>query len=1749
MATFNRFRWFQSISSPVRKPILRAEQTFFRPRMESLENRLAPTIELLLVAQEINSVLGSVETALITIDSAANKIPIIDKALSDIPEVIDTIADVRAKLENAVKTASLVDLGPTIKQGIFNAIGPGTSINILADFNSTPPLNEDSTCVASTTGQEGFEVKLNLFKSITVATTDLKFGFGIDGLPFEVSVDSDAEITLSIDFAYQDLTFGWDNGLPYFKADAYRELEIGLSADVTGDFDAILGFLKISATPEAPAAGEHHLDLNFTMDIGANGSISDPVINGTAEVTLKLKAEVGDNFPTVSADLEFYWEFLDTDPGVEDDNAFGNEPELALNNVEVGLGGILSSVLGPIVDVLQPILEPFQPVIDFLQAPIPVLSPVYEAIANDELTLLKLVALASAGGFIPDDYEALVTLTTDVLIPLADLIDTIESLQGEVMIPLGDFNLRTLANKDLRLLNPLSGTGTLKNRIVTLANGASLQGDFDFMDTMGNSFSYANIETGVDNLGITAEEKVSLKDQLSKIKNQDFFDFPILDDPIQGIISVLMGKDVDLFTFTAVAEITLLEIPLVELTFPLGPVALVAGLGLEGNVDAVFKAGYDTSGLRQYIDSSDGLDLLNGFWIGDDSKLSLSLTLNAYVGVSVYVFAAGITGGLTASLFVGMDGSDVDGKVHLDELDSCLFEAGGALDLALSAFVKVGVDVPFIGFVGYQQDFPLANIELISFDIGGCVDNPFKNDSPVHLAGKAGLETDLVYPSDPERTKDFFLKPGMNGILNLNTGARATNRNLENLANNVDVAEAYVITRYVPAVDELLPTGAPTTGEIILVSAFGITEKYYGVQEIRADLGAGNDSIKVKSGVQAILVFNGEDGDDNLVSDGSGKSTFKGGNNNDTLSGGTGINTLYGDAGNDNLKGNGLLINNLFGGLGDDVLEGGDGLNKLYGDMLGSDRPDDKVGGNDTLTSAGLLPNFMYGHAGNDNINTGLGNDIVLGGDGDDQINWQFGNGKPTIDGGAGLDSVALLGGDAKENFTVINTAGVIGFESRIDYSVTGGINITPVVFKLVENLSISGNGGKDTILIKPLETTSLVKIGINLGDIIQLDHLKDQITVEGTQVDDNFAISLVDKVKLFARKDSALGGVTLITKGNLKIYAANVLDQLDVPCYSGNDLITVSGISGPTKIDTAAGDDRIFLSATTAEQFLAHLVIDAGGGKNYFEFSDTVPGGTNVIAKTNQFTSTNVPLGASLSWAAPGPHNTVIKTGEANDTVHVKATDLLSTLKVFTFGGADSVTVGDIVYGQLINGSALALIQGFIFLDTGTGNNGITIDDNTAKLGHGNVIVNATQVLNYAPKPINYVSTGGTLGLTLHGSNFGPLAETFIIQSPNALLSLNANAGNDTIRIESVTIKATITGGKGNDIIQFSNPALSLSPVGAMVTISGDDGTDQLLVNDQGAPASQVYDLTQSSLTRSGAGRINFGTIEKMEVTAGNFKDTVTVLAPAAMGAPYPEVMFNGGGGTDALVGPSIVNTWLLTGPNTGSLNTTFSFKNFEALTGGTNTDLFKPSSSTVFLGNLSGGSGVDTLDYTTFITAVKVNLTTSIVSQISGTAVLFENGIGGSGNDFLNGNTLANRLEGGNGNDTILGLAGNDALFGGNGRDFIIGGIGADTIDGGADEDLLIGGSTIHDGNQTALGLIFNEWNRTNLGYTGRITNLRNGGGLNGTTKINAASIINDNTIDTMVGGIGSDWFWAQTGGVLPDILVDRVLSELVN
>ncbi|XDA97622.1 M10 family metallopeptidase C-terminal domain-containing protein [Sulfitobacter sp. LCG007] len=61
-------------------------------------------------------------------------------------------------------------------------------------------------------------------------------------------------------------------------------------------------------------------------------------------------------------------------------------------------------------------------------------------------------------------------------------------------------------------------------------------------------------------------------------------------------------------------------------------------------------------------------------------------------------------------------------------------------------------------------------------------------------------------------------------------------------------------------------------------------------------------------------------------------------------------------------------------------------------------------------------------------------------------------------------------------------------------------------------------------------------------------------------------------------------------------------------------------------------------------------------------------------------------------------------------------------------------------------------------------------------------------------------------------------------------------------------------------------------------------------------------------------------------------------------------------------------------------------------------------------------------------------------------GRGTIIENAILGAGDDFVNGNSAANRIEGGSGADTILGQGDNDVLIGGVGADSLSGGSGAD-------------------------------------------------------------------------------------------------------
>lgn len=102
--------------------------------------------------------------------------------------------------------------------------------------------------------------------------------------------------------------------------------------------------------------------------------------------------------------------------------------------------------------------------------------------------------------------------------------------------------------------------------------------------------------------------------------------------------------------------------------------------------------------------------------------------------------------------------------------------------------------------------------------------------------------------------------------------------------------------------------------------------------------------------------------------------------------------------------------------------------------------------------------------------------------------------------------------------------------------------------------------------------------------------------------------------------------------------------------------------------------------------------------------------------------------------------------------------------------------------------------------------------------------------------------------------------------------------------------------------------------------------------------------------------------------------------------------------------------------------------------------------------------GGGIDTIDVSRFTTNQLINLQDGSFSSVGGyTANLsiavgcdIENAVGGTKNDVMLGNELANNLAGKNGNDVLNGFAGNDVLSGGKGVDTFVfeAGTGSDTV-----------------------------------------------------------------------------------------------------
>src|SRR4051812_30555765 len=156
---------------------------------------------------------------------------------------------------------------------------------------------------------------------------------------------------------------------------------------------------------------------------------------------------------------------------------------------------------------------------------------------------------------------------------------------------------------------------------------------------------------------------------------------------------------------------------------------------------------------------------------------------------------------------------------------------------------------------------------------------------------------------------------------------------------------------------------------------------------------------------------------------------------------------IFGQSGNDAMalnESNGALPRaNSFGGDGDDVITGGSGGDQLFGQT-----------GNDTLLGKGGA-DLLFGGDDNDTLTGGDGDDQDFGQLGDDRMIWNPGEDTDLNEGGDGIDTVEVNGGNGAETFS----ATANGTRVRFD-------RLTPAPFSIdigtSESLVLNANGGDD---------------------------------------------------------------------------------------------------------------------------------------------------------------------------------------------------------------------------------------------------------------------------------------------------------------------------------------------------------------------------------------------------------------------------------------------------------------------------------------------------------------------------------------------------------------------------------------------------------------------------------------------------------------------------------------------------------------
>jgi CSLREA domain-containing protein len=626
----------------------------------------------------------------------------------------------------------------------------------------------------------------------------------------------------------------------------------------------------------------------------------------------------------------------------------------------------------------------------------------------------------------------------------------------------------------------------------------------------------------------------------------------------------------------------------------------------------------------------------------------------------------------------------------------------------------------------------------------------------------------------------------------------------------------------------------------------------------------------------------------------------------------------------------------------------------------------------------------------------------------------------------------------------------------------------------------------------------------------------------------DYYLLAVADDQNLVAEADNdpfnednaaVFTGVYHTAGGDVLVHGTGGSDSVALAASGSNRVLTVNGVATTYaandvtsfRVRGHAGDDTV-----TAPTLAQPVTVWGGAGNNTLIVGDQ----GNTTANTYTITSGSVQRAGAGAITYSGVQALAVNGGSGGDTFNVQSTATGVPVTVTGGSGNDTVNVGS-------PSNTLDAIQGALTVNGQAGTNKVTINDQGSPAAHTYTLT-ATALARSGASTLTF----GTLKtLVVNGGTGG---NAFVV---------SASPG---------TTAVTLSGGSGTNTLAGPGAVTTWTVSGPGSGTLGTKVSFAAMHDLFGGSANDTFKFTAGSI----AGSVNGGggTADKLDYSALAGPITVnlqTKSAPsinggAAGGFSGIESLAAGKATTDTLVGPDADTNWTVSSAGGGKAGT-FSFSGVENLVGGAGVDVFKFSSSGSIAGTLDGGAAPlhkgNWLDYSGLAAAVTVNLQTGSATKAAGKVANIQDVHGGNGGNTLTGNSQGNILIGGTGSDTILG---------GSGFSILIGDKGADSVQGGSGGDILIGDYTTYDAmtaaNEKALMAILAEWQAADS-YTTRVSAIKNGGGLNGSSKLVFGTTVKDDaaadTQTAAVSALALDWFFQGSG----DTLTNYQTGEQIN